>query len=765
MMKRGKTIFLFLLILMSSVLLLKAQVRRGVLVGINEYKPPEIEPSDRPPRQWRNLKGAVNDVAAVKGVLVGRFGFEEENLLVLTDEEATREGILGAIERHLIDEVNPGDVCVFYFAGHGSQIRNILSKEPDRMDETLVPADWYLHGDIRDKELKVSFNRILDKKATLTVIVDACHSGSISRGIPSSVEYRSLSPSTASIEDARLMADPVGRGALVLSAAQDFELAREKKFEQNLYHGVFSWALTRVLGSMPIDEPANHIFMKVNALMQSEGCYLKFSSTPNLELRGEKRNQPLFGIPKGTQRTVTATALHIHHKLITLQGGIATGIYNGCRLKKIDPDNTLAPAIIEVFRSLGLDQCQAKVVEGSPAAIKSGDFFEIHRWAAPPETRMKVWMPACNLEPADILHIAKEARAGVEHSDAIQWVDDPTRVNPTHIMSCHDNHWQITSADGAITSLGDRPSSRNILQVLRAHRTPGAAKPRFFLRLPLDRHTQKQIEARLAYFKAAIEITASNHNAHYILTGRFNDNHIEYSWLLPNQTAHPIHRSILPIHTAWQSAVSFETLCSHLLRLVKIRAWHQLPSPPDNGQFPYSLILKNINTKKLAANRPLIEGETFELALQVNGKPPEKSVFSRYIYIFAIDNQGTGTLLFPAKKRMNSENHFPPRDRQRQKIITLGIESGFRVKPPFGTDTFFLLSTKQAVSNPEVLDFSGVYRDFQIPEHFSPLERLLFGLGSGARKRLETTPISWSIQRLSVQTIPATSGTSSDSAD
>ncbi|WP_223210404.1 caspase family protein, partial [Microcystis aeruginosa] len=42
--------------------------------------------------------------------------------MLLTDKEATRENILQAFEEHLIQWAQPGDVVVFHFSGHGSQV-------------------------------------------------------------------------------------------------------------------------------------------------------------------------------------------------------------------------------------------------------------------------------------------------------------------------------------------------------------------------------------------------------------------------------------------------------------------------------------------------------------------------------------------------------------------------------------------------------------------------------------------------------------------
>jgi len=77
----------------------------------------------------------------------------------------------------------------------GSQVKNSKSHEPDKMDESMVPFDSFRSAkDIRDKELNKFFNHTLDQKAQLTLIIDACHSGSISKGIRAPLRFRRLPP-------------------------------------------------------------------------------------------------------------------------------------------------------------------------------------------------------------------------------------------------------------------------------------------------------------------------------------------------------------------------------------------------------------------------------------------------------------------------------------------------------------------------------------------------------------------------------------------
>lgn len=85
--------------------------------------------------------------------------------------------------------------------------------------------------DIRDKELARDLGAVIDRGGVLTVLLDSCHSGSGTRGAPEVGQYPG-EPKVAAI-DPRSVADPSRpvplelRGALVMTAAQDLEVALE----------------------------------------------------------------------------------------------------------------------------------------------------------------------------------------------------------------------------------------------------------------------------------------------------------------------------------------------------------------------------------------------------------------------------------------------------------------------------------------------------------------------------------------------------------
>src|SRR5438270_6362825 len=100
--------------------------RRAILIGINDYSASHVAPSINahpvPERDLPNLTGAVNDVTAIQEMLVLLYGFDRRDIIILTDQAATRGAILQSVEHHLVDPSGKGDVVLFYYAGHGSQV-------------------------------------------------------------------------------------------------------------------------------------------------------------------------------------------------------------------------------------------------------------------------------------------------------------------------------------------------------------------------------------------------------------------------------------------------------------------------------------------------------------------------------------------------------------------------------------------------------------------------------------------------------------------
>ncbi|MFX9844273.1 caspase family protein, partial [Acinetobacter baumannii] len=127
------------------------------------------------------LNGSINDVMLMKKLLIERMGFPMASILVLTEEEdrsriPTKQNIRAAM-RWLVQGCQGGDSLVFFYSGHGSQMKDQDGDELDGYDECLLPLDYEFEGKILDDEINATIVRPLPKDAKLHAIIDTCFSG------------------------------------------------------------------------------------------------------------------------------------------------------------------------------------------------------------------------------------------------------------------------------------------------------------------------------------------------------------------------------------------------------------------------------------------------------------------------------------------------------------------------------------------------------------------------------------------------------------
>jgi len=347
--------------------------RRALLIGIDDYTAstlPAAGPKQH--RGWPDLQGAANDVRILGELLVLRYGFERKDIVTLTNQQATREAILRSIEQHLVRPARKGDVVFYYFAGHGSQVPNAASDEPDRLDESIVPADSRRGAaDIRDKELRPFFNRILDRGAYLTLLLDHCHSGGGFRGRPAEGRPRGIAHAPPIVDRRDYGPRPDERGALVLVSTQDPDSAWETGGDDGLMHGAFTWAWIRAMRDAAAGEPAQETFLRAQARLRGETPY----QAPAMLGRSEARLRPFLGMSaeRRGDRTVVAVESVDADGDVILQGGWAHGLVAGSELSPIG-DRRFR---LRVTRLLGLGRSIARMNASLPPSIRSGALLEV----------------------------------------------------------------------------------------------------------------------------------------------------------------------------------------------------------------------------------------------------------------------------------------------------------------------------------------------------------------------------------------------------
>ncbi|KAH3679624.1 hypothetical protein WICMUC_000856 [Wickerhamomyces mucosus] len=144
--------------------------RKALLIGINY-----IGTSSQ-------LRGCINDANAMKAFLIDRFGYKEEDIVLLSDDQSqmvkvpTRANIIRACQ-WLVSEAKPNDSLVFHYSGHGGLEKNLTGEEESGYDSCIYPVDYQIAGSIIDDILHDLLVRPLPQGARLTAFFDSCHCG------------------------------------------------------------------------------------------------------------------------------------------------------------------------------------------------------------------------------------------------------------------------------------------------------------------------------------------------------------------------------------------------------------------------------------------------------------------------------------------------------------------------------------------------------------------------------------------------------------
>ncbi len=741
------TKFLSLCLLLLSINA-QAVTKRALFMAIDIYKPDGVENTGS--RSWSNLEGCVNDAEQVKALVAAKYGFTDNKYITfIKNQECTRARIIAELNK-LIDQSERGDIVFIYYAGHGSQVYNSMSEEADKMDETMVPADiWKGAKDIRDKELALLFNKLVAKGVVLTIVYDSCHSGSVGRGPtvnPSKV--RKIDDDMEDAKDAtHIDIAPEDQGALIFSAAQDVECASEQQDENGTPHGAFTIAFCKALQTLPATASATEIFTSVRAIMKYNGK----TQEPVLAGNDTRKANTLFGIDRGSLPKTTLIAITTPESAdkITLQGGTAIGLAPNCVLT--NADKTIEITITEVN---SVTKSTAKVTKGDFKLIKPGDLYNVTQWVVA-ENALTVYIPTSSLTYAQVKAAAEEF-SKFKSDTKIEWIIDPSKVSATHSIFFNDGQWYVGTPDNKIHPIGANPKMHDAKKFI------SGSNIKLYVSLPAYNGLKAALEQRYAS-NTAVKVVSSPSNANYCLTGRVYENQVQYSFIMPGINAtDSAYLSTMPIRTDFiemngsNDSLYIDTLADYTFRLAKIKIWLALSGPADGASnFPFYLALKNSKTNQIVTAGNVIDGETYGLVLAVDkDNKANWDGAKRYVYVFSIDADGNTKLYYGGKgvenkmPRLDDNNNIPD-------YIPLGRQPLFRVTAPYGVDTYVILTTDEPITNPEMLESSGVRSRGPGSEKRGKKTwtDMFQNAGSGARGAGDIAPTNWSVVRVSVRSV------------
>jgi hypothetical protein len=243
----------------------------ALLIGVGKYYQLKPGPGQKP---WPELHVA-QELATYRRVLIQDYGFADTDVVVLSDEQATRSSIERAFSEHLIRQAKPGDIVLFHFSGHGQHLPDLPPRqdEPDGLDESLVTYDALDQSvkegstkNIRDDDLGDWLEDLASRmrpspgvpvKGNITVTLDACFSGSATRGvlIPRGRSWDAVTNGAVQIPQSTYSSE---RGAGILASAagiqRDVSVVAAARADQTAWErdgqGVFTKHWVRLLSRL-----------------------------------------------------------------------------------------------------------------------------------------------------------------------------------------------------------------------------------------------------------------------------------------------------------------------------------------------------------------------------------------------------------------------------------------------------------------------------------------------------------------------------------
>jgi len=225
----------------------------ALIVGINEYQ--NVEP----------LTYAVADAKSVRDMFVSKYGFKDENIVLIVDEDATKDNILKGFS-DILTKAKEKDRVVVFYAGHGETY-----KLPNGGDMGyLIPVDGNLDNLYLSSIPMKSVYDIAEMSYAkhILYLVDACYGGLTlsTRGLKKDVTPEYLKKMTTE------------KGRQVITAGGKDEMVIEKP---EWGHSAFTRNLLKGLGEDLADENMDGIitadelggFIKNRVVVDVDGAH------------------------------------------------------------------------------------------------------------------------------------------------------------------------------------------------------------------------------------------------------------------------------------------------------------------------------------------------------------------------------------------------------------------------------------------------------------------------------------------------------------
>lgn len=357
--------------------------KRALIITVGEYNTARTG--------WPRINSA-NDARILEPTLQHQ-GFD-----VRIVSNPTKQEIISALNS-LREASKPGDIVVVHISAHGVGITDDNGDESDGFDESIVPIDapdasklppgYRGEKHLRDDqlgELLTTIRERLGPQGDLLVLLDACHSGTGTRG-PGGVVRGATEPLRLSDFPAKdavgedpsvffeLLRGPALSDITVLAATQANHLNYENASQQ-------CGSLTSAFCSVISEEKGNMTYQSLFERVQSkisliDICYL---SGQHAELESTQPNRMIFGGQKVDVRQAFAiSSLNTTEYSAIINAGKLAGLDVGTRLKLYKSgDNPATAKALDSAVVAWASPLQAQVKFGGKLPIKrpmEGQFY------------------------------------------------------------------------------------------------------------------------------------------------------------------------------------------------------------------------------------------------------------------------------------------------------------------------------------------------------------------------------------------------------
>jgi hypothetical protein len=346
---------LFLLCFSGQFNYLFSQSKHALVIAIGDY--PQIAAREK---NWNDLS-SKNDYDIVLDMLKKQ-KFESKNITSLIDEKATVENINSAFDQ-LFNLLIEGDIVYFHFSGHGQQIADadgkkfkkskyLIVDEADGWDEALVTynaplsfEEGYEYQDhYVDDQLNYQLTRIRKKigaTGQVIVVLDACHSGTGTRGgeeeivvrgtstkcAPSNYEPTSVEKDKSEAFDADLdFGNSPNLGKLTAFFGCKAEQVNREYIDPQTkkQYGSLSYFLVKGMNDLGDSKSSYlNLYSKIN-----EKMIIKFQGQQNPEIESDEMNQLIFRGQMVVQEPFF-NVKKLNFDELTIDGGSLNGICLG----------------------------------------------------------------------------------------------------------------------------------------------------------------------------------------------------------------------------------------------------------------------------------------------------------------------------------------------------------------------------------------------------------------------------------------------------